>query len=64
MDESYCKVNLTKDCCFYENNLGLHIALFKDVKNINELLDKSIQEIATFIDASLVSFKIMISFSI
>ena len=54
MTNSHCIVKLTKDYCDYKDGLAVHIALFKDVKNTGELLDRSIQENATFVDASLV----------
>lgn len=52
--ESHYVANLSKDCANYEDGLGVHIALFSAVQNTAELLDKSIQEKATFVDAAVV----------
>lgn len=52
--ESHYVASLSKDCANYEDGLGVHIALFTDVQNTAELLDRSIQEKATFVDAAVV----------
>lgn len=59
--ESHYVANLSKDYVNYQDGLAVHIALFTYVQNIAELLDKSIQENATFVDAAVVGGLLVIS---
>lgn len=55
-------IDLSKNCSKYQDGLGVHIGLFRNVQNTGELLDKKIQENAAFLDASVVSVIIEKSF--
>lgn len=54
MTDCYLVDELKDD--FAGKGLGIYVALFKNVKNTRELLDTTIQQSSTFVDASLVSF--------
>ena len=57
--ESHYVASLSKDCANYEAGLGVHIGLFANVQNTVELLDRSIQENATFVDAAVVGAELI-----